>query len=335
MKRRFVIILTILLGVSFANAQKLPLKNPLRTFHLRQPVQAVHTRITKQVQCAALKANSFVPARPVVSVTEYFHGLADGKWADLEASVPPLKPAEKKPVLSTYKRSRESLELELNAHGFNVVAPEDMENTLASYQAFESAKDVHSRYENPAQGTAMERQIRLKNWAEGQPDYFEENYLEFGDVCESPEDYEAYTAPFHPAVKSMRVLVVRDGVFGVGVLYEAARQMPAKIKIYRADTLAQAQDLLSRQHYDIILTDFVLDGRHNGFELAMYVWDNKLATPVISYSATPLNPRTLFDHNIVGAIPVVTFPDEAEKALNYLSNVAATGRAFPNPAAGE
>ena len=314
-----------LLGTSAYGGGPRPRKNASSRVQSR----AISAQVNKQLRKATLETT----AKPKISVTGYFHRLSDGKWADLEASVPPLKPAEKKPVPAFYKRSRESLELELSALGFQVenYSRDDMENLLASYQAFTAAKDVYSRYETTLDGTGanfMEVLARMKNWAESQPDYFEENYLDSEGVDAAITDYSQYKEPFNPQVKTLRILVVRDGSNGVRVLKDAAWGNN-NIIIDHVDFVSTAMEKLKYHHYDIVLTDYVLmDG--NGFEVSMYVWNKKLNIPVISYSAAPMNPHLLLKYNIVGAIPVATFSDEAEAALNYLSNVAATGRACPS-----
>lgn len=322
--KRFVLVSILLIGLSpFLVAQKV-IRLGKGGHKVNKPTVS-SSQVFRQV------------SSPTVSVLGYFH-----RAGNMEFWQPPVAPTRPNPPQSRQtsftKRSRESLELELSARGFESwrlkdYSRDEMEKLLSSYGAFKAAEEVHSRYETEPEGeTFAERSKRLKRWAETQPDYFKENYLDYDEVAEEYEDwrvYSHYTAPFHPAVESLRILLVRDSIDGVFSLYNAVKQFHPEVLIYRADSVEQALEKLAHNYYDIILTDFVLGEHHNGFEISMYVWNKKLNIPVVSYSTTPMDPHVLLKYNIVGEIPLVFSPEEGERALSYLSNVAVTGRAYP------
>lgn len=271
-----------------------------------------------------------------VSELGYYHLLGNDNAPTMPAWAATSAPSVRARPLYTAKRSRESLELELTANGFRAdllekYSRDEMKELLSSYKAFMSAKDVPSRYEYEVDYEAqsyVEQLKQLETWAKAQPDYFEDNYLDFDEVDEEYEEWN-YAEPFNPVVTSLRILVVRDDLFGVMPLVESALKHPG-VTVDHATDVSHALDLLSRIRYDIVLTDYVLGEEHNGFEISMYVWNKKLHIPVVSYALMPMHTYTLLKYNIVGEIPVVETDNEAERALNYLSNVAATGRAYPN-----
>lgn len=276
------------------------------------------------------------PAPQGVSVIGYFHGAADGKWNELEAAVPPLSVGQQDRRLTTAKRSRESLETELNEWGFashelEKMSRDDMEELLNSYRAFVSAQTVTPRY-NPNEGTLVEQIKQLEAWAKTQPDYVEDNYVAY-DAMDDEYGHFKYAVPFHPAAETMRVLAVRDDAVGVeeiNELAQAAKQSHPGVTVELVTGVSQAKFLLDHNHYDVVLTDYVLGDDYNGFQISMHVWNKKLNIPVVSYSNAPMAPLTLFQYNIVGEIDPAIFPDEAERVLNYLSNIAVTGKAYPN-----
>ena len=187
---------------------------------------------------------------------------------------------------------------------------------------------VHDRIgDNVILGEGIINQLHsLQRWVESQPDYFEDNYVEEEEI--NGRIKLNYNEPFNSSVQSMRVLVVRDDFFGVEQLREAAEKYSG-VTIQQVFNAKDAMELLSQEHYDVVLTDYVLD-QGNGFQVAMNIWNKKLNIPVISFSGFNMSPHTLISHNLVGSFPIITFPDEGEKLINYLSNIVATGKAYPN-----
>ena len=266
-----------------------------------------------------------------VSELGYFHLLGNDNAPTLPAWATQT-PARTRPSYPA-KRTRESLELELTTYGFQAqvlekMSRDEMEKLLNSYKAFVSAKTVTPRYDF-TNGTLMEQLKHLEEWAQTQPDYVEDNYNAYSVADDEFGNYK-YSLPFHPAAKSMRILAVRDDEYGVDELTEVVSRLHPEVTIELATSVAEAKSLLAYKHYDVVLTDYVLGEEHNGFEVSMYVWNNKLNIPVVSYSDAPMAPLTLFQYNIVGEVEPAIFPDEAERVLNYLSNIAATGKAYPN-----
>ena len=261
--------------------------------------------------------------RPNISVTGYFHGLPDGKWTELESTVPHLVEEKIKKDHPTFvKRSRESLALELNALGadaraFEKMSRDEMEELLDSYKAMVAGKEAPSLYD----GTGNFKDAN--QWAAQQLNYFKENYVYYGKGHTI-----SYSEPFNESVKSMRVLVVRRK-WGLSALIGAAKDKYASVvTLDVVPDRATALEKLNSEQYDVILLDYVLtDG--NGFEVAMRIRE-KTSTPIVAYSFLEISPTELFQHNMIGSFPLVNFQDEGEKAINYLSNIVATGKAFPN-----
>ena len=126
----------------------------------------------------------------------------------------------------------------------------------------------------------------------------------------------------------MRILLVRDTVGDVKVLLEAAKKYP-NISINWVTDVPHALKTLNRGKYDVVLADFILEDK-SGLDVSMYVWNKKLGMPVICYSGEDWQPEMLFRYNVAGQIPVPLFEEDFDKLFNYLSNIVATGRAYPN-----
>ena len=266
-------------------------------------------------------------ATPDVSIAGYFYRLGKGEVFPMLPQT--VETNVKKAVAVSYKRSLKSLRLEACALGLvpqqiSKYSRKELEDFILSLNAFKTVTKVSSRYEIIEKGSFNEQINQLKRWAESQPDYYEANYPQFDESS----IVDMYQESFHPQVKSMRILVVRDDFLGVTPLLEAASQYPAII-LDHVRSVEHAQHFLARNHYDIVLTDYVL-GEGNGFEVSMHIWNEKMKIPVILYSATPMSPYLLMKYNIVGELDPVTFTDEGKRVLNFLSNIVATGNAYPN-----
>ncbi|MBO4674813.1 MAG: response regulator, partial [Elusimicrobiaceae bacterium] len=169
-----------------------------------------------------------------------------------------------------------------------------------------------------------------QNWANTQPDYFPENYLR--DFMDSHKSYEE---SWNSAVKSLRILVVNDQMRNVNYLISAAEENPL-VTVKWATSVREALELLEKKpyDYDVVLTDWVMyDEDRSVAEVSMHIYNERLTIPVILYSAANLSPAALLRFNIVGRVEIPTpwIPGlGVEPIFNYLSNIVATGRAFPN-----
>ena len=262
------------------------------------------------------------PPIPTVSVEGYFHRLGNGETWNMPDYA--LEQHITRHVQNqVYKRSLESLQLEAQALGLHPLnletySRDELENFIHTYHALKSAQAV------PGRPQAGERANALHRWTFS-PTFVKENYID-----ESwNHDYIDYTVPFHPSVKTLRILVVRDSVSGMKELFDAAKKHPGVTIKWRMD-IPSALEKLDKEQYDVVLADFIL-GDKTSFEIGMYVWNKKLGIPVICYSAEYIDPEALFRHNIVGQVPVVHEEAWGELLFNYLSNIVATGRAYPGP----
>ncbi len=346
MKKYFVIILTILLGVSLANAQKFNLlKNPSRMFHLSRPA---NVQLTNTVQRAAVQ----VPLQPM-STTALFHRAGNMEFWHAPVALPALE-ATPRVVASPAKRSRESLELEATAYDMPSYIAEKMsrdqlQEWLGTYLSFRNiTKGVTSRRaqaqnlpvtnltrrENFALST-MEQRKTAQEWAESQPDYFEENYV---------TDYQfrsrRYGGGLKPFVmpdnapwrdKPLRILVVNDDPWIYERMYDGLDDPTVTLK-YVAGPEEAKEFLAKRSDFvDVILLDLALADiwTRSLLEVPMYVYNHHLNIPVISNSAESTNDSWLLSYNIVGQYPPVTSDFEMPELIAYLKNIVHTGRARP------
>ena len=284
--------------------------------------QSVPGKVARQVVAAQR-----VKRAGDLSVCAYFHQLSRGvtfpmpDWADGPAP---------KPISSSFsKRSLESLRHEAAAmdmpplalESFSREELEEWINTVRQWQRV-ARKEVASRYEAPAGVTWWYEEARLRDaWAETQPDFDPNNYL---------EDKDRYLEPVHPSVKSLRILVITNN-------YAAARfvDTPESNELpYECDIVTTVNDAYrnlnnAQKPYDAILVDSSLsDGE--GFSVGMYVWNKQIKTSVILFSTTTYSDTFLLAHNIVGRVFPPAGPFETDYLINYLTNMVATGHAYPN-----
>lgn len=264
------------------------------------------------------------PTAPGVSVAGYFHLLGSGKIAEPVIHFP--APEVPKKIVPSPIRSLESLQLEASALGLDerhlaTYTRQDLSEFINSYYAMKNTQEVSSRFESDAKGLNYEWEMR--KWAQAQPEFIEENYV-------FPTFEFDYKEPFYP-VEKMNILVVRDENSGYEELVHAAKNHPGvAVTVDRAASVPEALELLATNSYDVVLVDFTLPEKRNGFEVAMHIWNKKLNIPVICYSVEGWNPALLLSYNMVGQIPVAYENEEGEGVLSYLSNMIATGKAYPD-----
>lgn len=347
-------------GVSFGQFPQVAKQGAKLVRTLTGTEQAVERAVATQV----------VPAYRSV-VTEFHQMTRQPWLESQERSSAPEQTAVTKPatgVGSSYIRSWESLQLELSAlhslpDNYTQLSREKLEEYLNTHHVYTHPTRVTARYtpsREVLEKSEWERFLDQEEWAMTQPDYFPENYLN-----NSPEDFvgdeadddlwylshfpetqwpdnlknttiarsfpRQYPQPFHPEVKSLKILVVNDMYYKVAVLQEAALENP-RVKVDWAPSLQEALTRLSSYElyqYDAILLDWVLSDV-DAKMIPMCVWNEQLKIPVILYSGDSMSPSFLLGYNIVGHIDPVGTPWEAVEVINYVSNIVATGRAFPN-----
>ncbi|MBR4355339.1 MAG: hypothetical protein IKP96_02030 [Elusimicrobiaceae bacterium] len=269
-----------------------------------------------------------------VSVAGYFHQLGSGKLAEREAAIPPLVDPDLRRKVSVaahpfQKRSLESLQLEaqklgLAPHNLETYSREQLEDFITSYKGLHNmGRNVRVRWETPQGITSgIEKEFLQRSWAETQPDYFRENYL---------DNLIIYTEPWNPVVKSLNILVVNDELKYLSALQEAADES-TQVHVAGVRSVKDAIELLKNIPYafDVILTDMAIGEGDTGEKISMYVWNQRLNIPVIWYSAENLNDAYLLSYNVVGRIGVAGASALADEVFRYLSNIVATGRAYPN-----
>lgn len=277
-----------------------------------------------------------VTPAPGVSVAGYFHLVGSGKIADPVIHFP--APADKTtPRYTSQKRSRESLELELNANGilprdFETYTNVQLEELLKSYRAMEAQVKLQDNLKTttPVSDRAtswsrkdellFERGNALWEWAESQPDFYIDNYW--------PDDYQE---PFHPDVKSLTVLLISDDM-DIRNLFSSYSRDREDITVINGGSSGEFGTKLItqfRSKIDIIVTDFVLEDKYGGYGVARYTWNNEINIPVVLLSKDPIGAASLLLGNIVGQVPYPVFPRQYDAVFNYLSNIVATGRAYP------
>lgn len=354
MKKHFVMsVLVILLGVSLANAQKFSLlKNPLRAFHLRRPANA---ELTNTVQRAAVQQTAVQTSLPQpMSTTAFFHREGNMEFWHAPVALPALE-ATPRVVASPAKRSRESLELEATAYDMPSYIAEKMsrdqlQEWLGTYLSFRNiTKGIVSRRaqaqnlpvtnltrrENFAPST-MEQHKTAQEWAESQPDYFEENYVtdnqfrsrRYGSGLKQP-----FVVPDNAPYRHepLRILIVNDDPWIYERMYDGLDDPTVTLK-YVAGPEEAKEFLAKRSDFvDVILLDLALADiwTRSLLEVPMYVYNHHLNIPVISNSAESTNNSWLLSYNIVGQYPPVTSDVEIPELIAYLKNIVHTGRARP------
>lgn len=279
---------------------------------------ALNAEINRVQRVSAVEETTQTSPYPSgLSEAAYFHRLGNGEFWQ-----PPVTAELAKYPLPRGKKERsfDALILEASALGilpqnWETYHPAELENFISMYKALKASEKIPSRTEHLKGATEFE----LAKWVYAQPDFVKENYV-----------HKYYTEPFHPDVKNLRVIIANDDYSYVDPLLEAARTMPG-VEIQWVCGLQELKKLLKQNPsgYDIILSDYWMD---NGVavEVGMYMWKKHPSIPVIFYTCTPANATWLFRYNIRGRIGLANTPAAAQRVLNYLSNIVATGRAYPN-----
>lgn len=275
------------------------------------------------------------------SVTAYFHRLGNMEfWTPPTSSIsnPEFKPF--KPAYGSEKRTREWLTQQLTARGFLQEVLENMsyaqlEDLYITYKVFSNTTKYKNTTGKKAQtrddynilplvmNRTPENMDKLNRWALTQPDYYLGNYLSTG-----------YQQSFHPDIKSLRILVISND-FDATHLIRTAQDSYNNIDIdmYGHINLATKRLESTKTKYDIIVTDFFIPGgehERGAYDVGIYVWNKKLNIPVILLTQAYVGPNQAIMHNIIGQFPYLQTIDDARRLFNYLSNIVATGKAYPN-----
>ncbi len=286
---------------------------------------------------AAVNIQEIENACTNLSQIAYFH-----RWGNMEFwyDAFEIKPAftSSKVITSQPFLPRKSILRQLSALQIMPQNPEswtrqDLEELLITYTVFSNAENYDQ--ETPGEFLTREDSMipvlmskntdsnqKLNQWALTQPDFYLTNYR--------PRDYQQ---PFHPGVKSLRILLVSNDDNIINLVL-SGRTLHNNIQIDFEDNINSGISFLEEPgaKYDVIVTDFAVPGgerNRGGYEMGMYAWNKKLNIPVIILSKEPLIPTHLILHNIVGQSFYLNGPVDVNRFFNYLSNIVATGKAYP------
>ena len=209
---------------------------------------------------------------------------------------------------------RERIEmLDYKQLAFQVNLTENMLNSGKMYSRYDEYMEVNKI----AKEEGKTREASIIEWAKAQPDFFAKNY--------APGDY---TVPFNKDAKSIRVLMINDDPRLINdVLTKASNNshFTFETKTNVLDAFALLEN--PNNHYDIVLTDFNTNAG-NPLELAMFAYKKNIDTKFVIYSLAGGTGPWLYQYNIVAQFGVY---EPVNSLLNFLSNIAVTGRAFPEP----
>ena len=186
------------------------------------------------------------------------------------------------------------------------------------YETMSQGGKIPSLFDEFAAKKHIEKsEAAVERWAKAQPDFIEENYM-----------VTNYQEPFNPATKQLRILVINDEVKLIDSLLVEVSTMNPMITITYVNDVAAAFRLLRRDppNYDVVLTDYVTRAG-NAQELGMWAHKNRVKIPIVFFSNGGGTPSWLYSYNMVGSISPSS---SAKQVVNYLSNMLATGRAYPN-----
>ena len=217
--------------------------------------------------------------------------------------------------------SRESLQM--RAQGVGIPA-ENIEHAssaelwllISLYETLAQSGQIVSRFDEFAKETGTEKNsAAIANWAAAQPDFRQENYI-----------YKEYYEPFNPHVTQLRVLVINDSKKYVNPLREIAAH-DSRITVEHVDSVVAAFPALKskKPKYDVVLTDYYTHAG-NALELSMWAYKHGVNTPIVFFSNADGSAGWLYSYNIAGRIAL---QQPARAVLNYLSNIVATGTAYP------
>ena len=246
-------------------------------------------------------------------------------WGDLNESVgtgvDPLRAAAIEFGMPA-QISREILQMQ--ARGLGIPA-ENIEHASRSelwllislYETMAKSGEIVSRYDEFAQSAGEKKSsLAVAQWARKQPDFVKENYV-----------YEEYYEPFNEAVTQLRILIINDNKRYLEPLLDMAVQ-DSRIKVDVVDSVVAAFPALKtkRSKYDVVLTDYYTHAG-NALELSMWAYKNGIKTPIVFFSNAEGSASYLYSYNIAGRIGL---KQPARSVVNYLSNLVATGKAYPN-----
>lgn len=341
MKRGYLFLLVCLLFTSCLWAQSpAALKNLVKGGG-----KATAVNVAK-VEATALEQTVKQALEPVIttsygpmSVTAYFHRMGNMEFWEPPVEIQPTA-TRTKTIITAPVRSRESILLELSALHITPQHPEtwtnaELDEFLTTYKVFSNAntykkdniEDAWTRDDKKMlpilMGFNPRNKDKLIHWALKQPDFYLRNYM--------PLDYNV---PFHPDVKSLRILLISDDI-DIKALIGTAQLYYNHIDVDMEWHIDLGTKLLENPEtkYDIIVTDFSVRGglRERGaYEVGMYVWNHKLNIPVIVLSKNEAHREKLILNNIVGQAIYVQSIEDSHRLFNYLSNIVATGKAYPN-----
>lgn len=341
--KKFSLLFVCLLLASNLLAQK----NPAALKNLVKAGGKVTAVDVAKVEATALERTVKKALEPVIttsygtmSVTAYFHRMGNMEFWTPPISIPSPDIKPFKPAYGSQKRTREWLIDQLTPNGFKpqileTMSYEELDELLTTYAVFSNAtvckqdniedswtrddKEMLPIFMAPNKWNAN----KLTQWALKQPDFYLRNYL--------PLDYNV---PFHPDVKSLRILLISDdSAIKARIITALHSYNNIDVDMNAAIGLATKRLENTETKYDIIVTDVVVPGgkRDRGaYDVGMYVWNKKLDIPVVALSRQPLNSDKLILSNIVGQALYLQSIEDTHRFFNYLSNIVATGKAYPN-----
>ena len=286
---------------------------------------------------AAVNAQKIENACTELSQIAYFHRWGNMEfWYDAfegQSVSTPSRAVTFRPFLTRKSILRQLSALQIMPPNPESWTRQDLEELLITYTVFSNAENY--KQETTVKSLTREDSMipvlksknaagnqKLNQWALTQPDFHLTNYR--------PHDYQQ---PFHPDVKSLRVLLVSNDDNIINLVL-SGRNLHNNIQIDFEDNINSGIKFLEEAgaKYDVIVTDFSVPGgerNRGGYEMGMYAWNNKLNIPVIILSKELLIPTHLILHNIVGQSFYLNGPVDVSRFFNYLSNIVATGKAYP------
>ena len=259
---------------------------------------------------------------------DYFHRLGDEEEFLPQVNISPFE---------TSMRSLASLREEARALGMTAQNAatwprEQLEEFITTVKVFSNVVNYEKEPEkepltrddaNLLPFLRAANSLKLPQWVIRQPDYYPDNYLPLN-----------YKEKFHPDVKSLRILLVSDDSDIIHRVHEAERtrkNIYVDVEAHIGLAIKQLENVGTK--YDIIVTDFGIAGGlrgRGGYEMGMYVWNKKLHIPVVVLTQSEIGADALLAHNIIGQSSYLESVNDAQWFFNYLSNIVATGKAYPN-----
>lgn len=185
------------------------------------------------------------------------------------------------------------------------------------YETMSNGAKIPSLFDAFAEKEHIEKgEAARDKWAQDQPNFVEENY--------GVTDYQQ---PFRSSVKDLRILLINDEQKIIDSFVKLSAS-DSRISVMSVNDVASALRLLRRSpsYYDVILTDYVTRAG-SAPELGMWSHEHGALVPIVFFSKAGGTASWLYSYNMAGSIS----PSEpVQNVVNYLSNLVATGRAYPN-----